>query len=319
MHRQPEDFSSLYELLEYFKDEHICTSYLVEQRWQGHVICHHCNHNKVYELKGENKRFKCAACRKQFTAKAGTIFEDSKLPLRKWFAAIYLVLSHRKGISSYQLARDLKISQKTAWFLGMRIRNAIKQGTFDKQLTGVVEVDETFIGGKNKNRHADKKLRLNTGRSHKDKTPVLGIIQRGGELRAFVIPNTSQQIIQPIIEEQVAYHSTIYTDEWNAYRYLWVFYDHAIVEHSVRQYVNGEAHTNTLEGFWSQLKRSIIGIYVKVSPGYLQRYVDEAVYRYNSRKLSDGHKALNLLSKSGGSIKYKQLVYEGKKGKQKTY
>ena len=317
-HKSPEQFSSLYELLDYFTDEQVCISYLEEQRWQGNMTCVHCNHDRVYTLQGANKRYKCASCRKQFTAKANTIFEDSKLPLRKWFAAIYLILAHRKGLSSYQLARDLKVTQKTAWFLGMRIRNAIKQGTFDKPLEGIVEVDETFVGGKNKNRHANKKVKYSQGRSYKDKTPVVGLVQRGGELRAFAVPDTKQETIQPIVEEQVQYGATVYTDEWWAYRQLHNYYNHAIVNHAARQYVNGEAHTNTIEGFWGQFKRSIIGIYVKVSPQHLQRYVDEAVYRYNTKHLLDGHKALILLAKNTGSIKYKQLVHASKKSNKKS-
>jgi transposase-like protein len=314
VYKSPEEFSSLYELLEYFKDENTCLQYLAQQRWQGNVCCPHCQHNVIYTLQGATKRYKCAKCRKQFTAKANTIFEDSKLPLRKWFMAIYLILSHRKGLSSYQLARDLKITQKTAWFLGMRIRNAIKQGSFEKPLEGTIEIDETFVGGKNKNRHANKKFKYSQGRSFQDKTPVLGMVKRKGELRAFAIPDTKGETIQPIVEEQVKYGSTIYTDEWMAYRKLHNFYNHGIVDHAAKQYVNGDAHTNTIEGFWGQFKRSIIGIYVKVSPKHLQRYVDEAVYRYNCKHLLDGHKALNLLCKQEGSLKYKQLVY----GKQKN-
>ncbi|WP_462240665.1 IS1595 family transposase [Ferruginibacter sp.] len=309
MYKSPDQFSSLFELLEYFNNEQICLAYLAEQRWQGEVECHFCKHTNVYELKGKTKRYKCAACRQQFNAKAGTIFEDSKIPLRKWYAAIYLILSHRKGISSYQLARDLKLTQKTAWFMGHRIRYAIKQGTFDKALDGIVEMDETFVGGKNKNRHADKKVKQCQGRSFKDKTPVFGMVQRQGELRAFVIPDTKAESIQPIVQDQVEYGSTIYSDEWHAYRGLNRYYDHAIVNHAARQYVDGEIHTNTIEGFWGQFKRSIIGIYHQVSPKHLQRYVDEAVYRYNNKALTDGHKALNLLQKSTGSLKYKALVY----------
>ncbi len=312
LYKQPDQFNSLYELLEYFNTEDICLGYLAEQRWQSEVSCTHCNHTKTYQLKGKTKRYKCASCRKQFNAKAGTIFEDSKIPLRKWFAAIYLILAHRKGLSSHQLARDLNVTQKTAWFMGHRIRYAIKQGTFDKCLDGVIEIDETFVGGKNKNRHHNKKVKNSQGRSFKDKTPVLGIVQRQGELRAFTIPDTKQETIQPIVEEQIQYGATIYTDEWWAYRDLNLLYDHEIVNHAARQYVNGTVHTNTIEGFWGQFKRSIIGIYVQVSPKHLQRYVDEAVYRYNNKQLADGHKALNLLSKNSGSLKYKQLVY-GKK------
>ena len=147
--------------------------------------------------------------------------------------------------------------------MGHRIRHAIKQGTFEKPLDGTIEIDETFVGGKNKNRHHNKKVKQSQGRSYKDKTPVLGIIQRQGELRAFTIPDTKQDTIQPIIEDQIKYGATIYTDEWWAYRQLYQLYNHAIVNHAARQYVDGNIHTNTIEGFWGQFKRSIIGIYVQ--------------------------------------------------------
>ncbi len=307
-YKSPEQFSSLFELFEYFKDEQTCHGYLAEQRWPDGIECPHCDCKNIYTLQGANKRYKCGGCRKQFTARANTIFEDSKLPLRKWFAAIYLILAHRKGISSYQLARDLKITQKSAWFLGHRVRHAIKQGDFSKPLEDTVEIDETFVGGKNKNRHWDKKVKNSQGRSFKDKTPVMGLLQRGGELRAFVVPNTKLDILEPIIFEHVKFGSNLLSDEW--YREL-LEYNHGIVVHGRGEYVNGEIYTNTLEGFWSHLKRSIIGIYHKVSPKHLQRYVDEAVYRYNNRLLSDAHKALLLLSKTNSSLKYRQLVYNG--------
>lgn len=307
-YKSPEQFSSLFELFEYFKDEQTCHGYLAEQRWQDGIECPHCECKNIYTLQGANKRYKCAKCRKQFTARANTIFEDSKIPLRKWFAAIYLILAHRKGISSYQLARDLKITQKSAWFLGHRIRHAIKQGDFSKPLDGEVEIDETFVGGKNKNRHWDKKVKHSQGRSFKDKTPVMGLLQRHGELRAFVVPNTKLELLEPIIYEHVKFSSCLLSDEW--YREL-PEYNHGIVAHGKGIYVTGEIYTNTLEGFWSHLKRSIIGVYHKVSPKHLQRYVDEAVYRYNNRLLSNGHKALLLLSKTNSSLKYRQLVYNG--------
>lgn len=232
VYKSPEQFSSLFELFEYFKDEQTCLAYLAQQRWQGNIECPHCCHNKIYTLKGQVKRYKCAVCRKQFTAKANTVFEDSKLPLRKWFAAIYLILGHKKGISSYQLARDLNITQKTAWFLGHRIRHAIKQGSFSKQLEGIVESDETFIGGKNKNRHADKKVKNSQGRSFKDKTPVHGLLQRGGELRAFVIPNTKMENLIPTIFQNVKQGSRLMTDEW--YSHIPIYYEHEIVMHSAK-------------------------------------------------------------------------------------
>lgn len=246
-HKSPDQFSSLYELLEYFNSEQVCLKYLAHQRWQDNVTCPHCEHDKVYELNGANKRFKCAACRKHFTAKAGLIFEDSKVPLCKWFAAIYLVLSHRKGISSYQLARDIGVTQKTAWFLAMRIRNAIKQGTFERQLSGIVEVDETFVGGKNKNRHKNKRVPKSTGRSYKDKTPVQGLLERSGDLRAFVVPNTKLQILELIVIENVEFGSRLMTDEWYSNM---PDYQHEIVRHGRGEYVNGACHINTLEGVW---------------------------------------------------------------------
>lgn len=301
----PEEFSSLYELMEYFNNEEVCLKYLSEQRWGGNVVCPHCENDKVYTLTKQNKRYKCSKCKRHFTAKAGTIFEDSKVPLRKWFAAIYLVLSHKKGISSHQLGRDLKVTQKTAWFMGMRIRNAIKQGTFENQLSGIVESDETFVGGKNKNRHRNKKVKNNQGRAYKDKTPVHGLIERGGELRAFVVPDTKMETLVPLIVENVEFGSKLMTDEW--YSQL-LNYNHKIVRHGIGQYVDGEIHTNTLEGFWGLLKRQIIGTHHKVSPKHLQKYVDESVYRYNTKSFSDCYKALSILAKNDGSIKYKQLI-----------
>lgn len=302
----PEEFSSLFQLLEYFSTEQICLDYLSEQRWQDGVICPHCDHDKIYLLQGANKRYKCTACRKQFTAKAGLIFEDSKISLRKWFAAIYLVLSHKKGISSYQLARDIGVTQKTGWFMAMRIRNAIKQGTFETQLNGIVESDETFVGGKNKNRHKDKRVKNSQGRAYKDKTPVHGLIQRGGELRAFVVPNTKMETLVPLIVENVEFGSRLMTDEW--YSPL-LNYQHEIVKHGSGQYVNGDCHTNTLEGFWGLFKRQVVGTHHHVTPRHLQRYVDESVFRYNTKGFSDGYRALTILAKNEGSLKYKQLIY----------
>jgi len=333
----PDSFSGLYELMEYFDSEQKCLDYLTESLYGNNITCPHCNHEKVYKF-SDNVRFKCASCRKQFTAKAGTIFEDSKIPLRKWFMAIYLIVSHKKGISSHQLARDLKVTQKTGWFMLMRIRHAILQGSFEKPLEGVIECDETFIGGKNKNRHADKKVKNSQGRSFKDKTPVMGIIEREiaevvprpnknnpekivnekvvskeSFLYGVTIPNTQEASIRPIIEERVKKGSIVYTDEWWAYRNLCENYNHEFVNHAAKQYVDGEAYTNTLEGFWSLFKRSILGIYHSVSPEHLQRYIDEAVFRYNTRKDNDGNRVSLFLTKlNEGSLKYKQLIHDKK-------
>lgn len=171
-----ENFNSLLEVYDYFSDEQKCLDYLATQRWDGEIICPHCNHNKIYAFQ-DKKRFKCAKCRQQFTAKVGTIFEDSKVAMRKWFIAIYLVTSHKNGISSHQLAKDIKVTQKTAWFMLQRIRFGLGANVDTDELEGTIELDETFVGGKNKNRHADKKVENSQGRSFKDKTPVMGMLQ----------------------------------------------------------------------------------------------------------------------------------------------
>jgi transposase-like protein len=305
--KSPEDFSSLFELLEYFTTEEVCLNYLTFQRWQGAITCPFCDHDRIYDLKGANKRFKCGACHKHFTAKAGTIFEDSKIPLRKWFAALYLILSHRKGVSSYQLARDLKLTQKTAWFLGHRIRNAIRQGSFDRPLDGIVEIDETFVGGKNKNRHWDKKAKNSQGGS--DKTIVFGMLERDGIVRAFPVPTRKIQFTVPLIERNVEESAILMTDDF--YPQI-EGHEHHIVNHSLKQYAIGENSTNGIENFWGNFKR-IFAVYHKVSHKHLRRYVDESVFRFNVRRQPDGFRVLNLLSElNGSSLKYKQLVYEQK-------
>lgn len=304
--KSPEEFSSLYELLEYFTDEQVCLNYLTFQRWQGNIICPACNKDKIYDLRGANKRFKCASCYKQFTAKAGTIFEDSKIPLRKWFAALYLLLSHRKGVSSYQLARDLKLTQKTAWFLGHRIRYAIRQGSFEKPLSGIVEIDETFVGGKNKNRHWDKKINNSHGGS--GKSIVFGMLERGGMVRAFPVPTRKVAFTVPLIQSHVEESAVLMTDDF--YPHI-EGHEHHIVNHSLKQYAIGENTTNGIENFWGNFKR-IFAVYHKVSSKHLHRYVDESVFRFNERKNTDGFRMLNLLSELNGSLKYKQLVYEQK-------
>lgn len=313
-YKSPEDFSSLFELLDYFKDEKTCLDYLTFQRWQGAITCPFCEHDRIYDLKGVNKRFKCGACHKHFTAKAGTIFEDSKIPLRKWFAALYLIVSHRKGVSSYQLARDLKLTQKTAWFLGHRIRHALKQGSFDRPMQAIVEADETFVGGKNKNRHWDKKIPGGQGGS--GKAIVFGMLERDGIVRAFPIPTRKLQYSVPLIHKHVDPSAILMTDDF--YPKLEGFADHGIVNHSMKQYAIGNDSTNGIENFWGNFKR-IFAVYHKVSEKHLHRYVDESVYRFNVRKQADGERTLNLLQDlAGTSLKYKQLVYEQKPQKEKA-
>lgn len=300
-------FNSILELINYFNTEEICAKYLAYQRWDGNPTCPHCDHNKIYELKGKNKRYKCASCRKQFSVRVGTIFEDSKIKLQKWFTAIWLVTSHKKGISSLQLHRDLNVTQKTAWFMLQRIRYALSYD-FTDSLDGEVEADETYVGGKNKNRHASKKIPNSQGRSSNDKTAVVGMVERKGLLTASIVENVKSETLSREVIKNVKKSAVLYTDEWLGYNGLKRIYDHSIVKHNKGEYVNGRVHTNTIEGFWSLLKRGIFGIYHFTSKKHLQKYVDEFVFRYNTRDISESFRFQFYLSNCEGKLTYKQLT-----------
>lgn len=304
-----EDFSGLVELMKYFSNEQKCAKYFAQKQWGGKPECPHCKHDKVYAFK-DNKRYKCAKCRQLFNVKTGTIFEDSKISLRKWFVAIYLVTSHKKGISSYQLSKDIKVTQKTAWFMLHRIRFALQYG-FDKPLgdvSGIVEIDETFVGGKYRNRHADKKVEKSTGRSFKDKVPVLGMLERGGKVRAIVVSQTKTKVLQPIVEKHIYPDIDVMTDEWWKHSTLNTNFNHMYINHSTRQYAIGDIHTNGIEAFWSHFKRSIIGIYHRTSRKHLQYYVNEAVFRHNTRNMSECQRTNEVLLNLNVRLTYKNLT-----------
>lgn len=295
-------FNSLFELFEAFPDDESCIVYLEQLFWPDEVISPFDETSKVYHL-GDHK-YMCKNTQKLFNVKIGTIFEGTKLSLRKWFAAIWLLASNKKGISSIQLSRDLGITQKTAWYILQKIRTCFICKN-DGQLDGEIECDETFVGGKNKNRHWDKKVKNSQGRSFIDKTPVLGMLQRGGDVICRVVENTSRHQITPNILKFVKRTATLYTDEWQGYSEVSKIYSHYSVDHGKKQYVDGNVYTNTLEGFWSIFKRGIIGIYHKVSRKHLQLYVNEFVFRYNTRKISESSRFNLLLC----NIKYK-LTYQ---------
>lgn len=284
-------FNSLIELTDAFPTEEVCLKYLESLIWEDGVVSPFDPESKVYVC--SNNRYICKNTGKSFNVKTGTIFENTKLPLRKWFMAIWLVLSHKKGISSLQLSRDIKVTQKTAWFMLQRIRECLMCKN-EGRLENEVEADETFVGGKNKNRHKDKKVKKCQGRSFKDKTPVLGMVERKGEVVTRVIKSTSRSEITPIIQQFVDKRAVLYTDEWGGYDEIDKSYYHYTVDHGKGQYVNGRIYTNTIEGFWTGLKRGYIGIYHYMSPKHLQRYANEFTFRYNTRKVSDFHK-FNLL------------------------
>ncbi|MFC4688429.1 IS1595 family transposase [Epilithonimonas pallida] len=302
------NIKSVYQLVQTFSTEQICIDYLEEQRWGGIIESPYDSDSKVYKCK--NNQYRCKTTGKYFNVKTGTMFENSKISLRKWFLAIWLVTSHKKGISSLQLAKDIDVTQKTAWFMLQRIRSCFGIEN-NNELEGVVECDETFIGGKNKNRHKDKKVPFSQGRSYKDKVPVMGMLQRDGKMNAFVVTDTKRNSIQPLIYKYVNPETTVLiSDEWLGYNGLSKYYDHRIIDHSKKEYVSLQdksVHTNNIEGSWRILKNSVNGMYNYVSKKHLQKYVDEFVYRFNLRKVTDQEKFRYLLSNSNVRTKYREL------------
>lgn len=300
------DFNSILDLLKAFPDEQTCIDHLEKLRWNGNVLSPFDKTSKVYKCKGN--KYRCKNTGKYFNVKTNTLFDNTKIQLQKWFLAIYLVTSHKKGISSLQLSRDLDITQKTAWFMLQRIRNCFGISDND-QLDNEVEIDETFVGGKNKNRHTDKKVENSQGRSFKDKTPVLGMIERKGKLIAKVINDTKGETLTPEIINTVKITASVITDEWMGYNSLQRIYDHSFVKHNQGEYVKGSIYTNTIEGFWSLLKRGIVGIYHFTTRKHLQKYVDEFVFRYNTRQISTQNRFNYLLSNLENRLTYKELIY----------
>jgi len=304
-------FNSFMQMLDVLPDDKACREFLEQLRWNGEPVCPHCGsiNKDHYELKkkGEFKGLrKCKDCKERFTVTVKTMFEGSHISLRKWFIAIYIFSSHKKGISSLQLHRDLGVTQKTAWFMLSRIRNTFKPKSA-KKLTGTIQADETFVGGKNKNRHVDKKVKESQGRSVKDKTPVFGLLSNG-QVNTKVVSDTKAETLKPIIYQMVENGSVVVTDEWNAYKGLIRDYQHKVLKHSEGQYVNNDFHTNSVEGFWSLLKRGIFGIYHSTSPKHLNKYCDEFSYRYNTREISDSDRFSLSLVNANERLTYKQLI-----------
>lgn len=300
-------FKSLTQMLKRFPDEQSCIDYLTEIRWRKGQFCPYCGSQKIYHFSNK-KTHKCGVCRKRFSIKVGTIFEDTKIPLQKWFIAIYFLTCHAKGISSVQLGKDLGVTQKTAWFIAHRLREAAKTKAFNAPLKQTVETDETYIGGKEKNKHANKRVAGTQGRSNKTKNTAVVILQRGGELRAFQTPDATSPTLHNLIRDNVALGSRVYTDEYRAYNGLETYYLHSSVNHVNGQYVIGDAHTNTAEGFFSILKRGIIGIYHFTSKKHLQRYLNEFSFRYNQRDEENGSGFTALLCNCEHRLTYKGLI-----------
>jgi transposase-like protein len=309
------EFSTLYELFEAIPDEAAALAHFRAVRWKGGAFCPYCGSVRIYDIKGGTKgraRHKCGDCRLSFSIKVGTIFEDTKIPMRKWLAAVWLITSHKKGIASTQLARDIGVTQKTAWFMLHRLRHAARTRSFNRPLNGEVEVDETFIGGKMGNRPLKERIAFKeagiyrTGPKHK--AVVMGLLERGGELRAGVVAGTSQDDLEVVVRAHVAEGATVYTDEHRGYRDLTHGYDHQTVAHRAKEYARGEVHTNSLEGFWSLLKRQIYGIHHWVSVKHLDQYVAEAAWRYMLRGKADGQRVTTLLAQTAGRLTYADLI-----------
>jgi len=273
----------------YFADSANCRDYLVARRWPNGVTCPRCDSDKVVFLEKYN-RWQCSSTHaaRQFTSKTGTIMEDSPIGLDKWLMAMWLIVNCKNGISSYEIHRALGITQKSAWFLDHRIRMALHTGSFENLLSGEVEADEAFIGGKARNMHKDKRAEKITGTGGKDKAMVLGILQRGGKVRTKVVENRKRKALQAEVRQHVEAGPALYTDALKSYEGLNEF-QHQVVDHAV-QYVDGKIHTNGLENFWSLSKRGISGTYVSVEPFHLFRYLDEQSFRFNERKMTDGER-----------------------------
>jgi len=279
---------SLQEAIVYFSNPDNCIDYLALRRWpDGKVICPTCGSDKV-KFNPARRLWQCSTHhpKRQFSVKVGTVMEDSAIPLDKWMTATWMVTNCKNGVSSYEIARDVKVTQKSAWFMLHRIRLAMQDDFFGSKLGGEVEVDETFIGGKSRNMHLSKRKQRITGTGGADKTIVFGMLERGGRVRAKVMPNRKMESVQPEIRQHVTAGTALYSDEWVAYRGLETDYAHQIIDHAV-QYVDGRVHTNSMENFWSLLKRGIAGTYVSVEPFHLFRYLDEQMFRFNNRKNID--------------------------------
>jgi transposase-like protein len=299
---------SLIEAVVYFSDKAKASDFVAKMRWaDGIPICPNCDSRDHYYL-AKRQVWKCKLCKKQFSVKVGTIFEDSPLPLTKWLPAVWLLANSKNGVSSHELARAIGVTQKTAWFMLHRIREAMRNGSTDK-LSGIVEVDETYVGGVAKNMHAKDRKRRITGGGGVDKTAVIGALQRGGEVRAELITDMSATGLQGYVRDNVADDSKVFTDAASAYKGLRWNFEHGATDHKAGEYVSGIIHTNGIEGFWALLKRSIRGTYIAIAPKHLQAYIDERAFAYNNREDHDLFRFVKTVSQiSGRRLTYRELA-----------
>ena len=297
---------TLVEAIRFFADPDICVRFVAAVRWPDGPECPNCQGRQHFYLK-TRRVWKCKGCEKQFSIKVGTIFEDSAVPLDKWLVAFWMLLNCKNGVSSYEIARDIKVTQRTAWFMLQRLRLATQTKSF-KKLSGDVEVDESFIGGRARNMHADRRAQKIHGTGPDGKAIVAAVLERGGKVHAVVIPKRRKQQLQTLVRENVELGSNLYSDALKSYEGLSEDFAHNVIDHA-EQYVDGQVHTNGMENFWSLLKRGIKGTYVSVEPYHLFRYVDEQVYRFNHRKESDAERFMGGLSQiAGRRLTWNQLM-----------
>ena len=304
--------TTLQEAVIYFANPDNCVAYMVARRWPDGVVCPRCGSRKVSFLATQRK-WQCTSRhdKRQFTLKTGTIFEDSPLGLDKWLVAVWMLANCKNGASSWEMHRTLGVTQKTAWFMLHRIRLALQDTEAGGKLGGEVEVDETFIGGKARNMHADKRAEKIKGRGPEGKTIVAAVLERGGKVRTKVIANRRKKSLQSLVRDNVEEGSSLYSDDLKSYDGLGADYAHEVINHAV-EYVRENVHVNGMENYWSLLKRGINGTYVSVEPFHLFRYCDEQAFRFNTRLSADGE-AINdgdRFSMAVGKIVGKRLTYK---------
>ena len=312
--------TTLMEAMRLFADPEVAREFMVELRWPNGVACPTCGSVEVSWLVNVS-RWQCKSKhpKRQFSVKVGTVMEDSPIGLDKWLATIWMIANDKNGISSYEVARSVGVTQTSAWFMLQRIRLAMEDGTFNK-MKGEVEADETYIGGKARNMHHDRKMRtFGTGKpsGFSGKAAVMGFIQREGPdghsvVRAKQIASATRGELEANVRENVEAGSALFTDGAGGYRFLGDEYEHGVVEHDARQYVDGNITTNRIENFWALLKRSLDGTYVSVEPFHLFRYLDEQVFRFNTRQMKDGDRfKVAAASVVGKRLTYAQLINSG--------
>lgn len=301
------EFKSIFDLIAAFPTEQSCIDHLERLSWNGTPVSPFDAESKVYKCK--KNRYKCKNTGKYFNVRTGTIFDNTKIPLQKWFLALYVFSSHKKGISSHQLARDITVTQKSAWFLLHRLRYAFDHPNFKKAVGNVVEIDECGIGGQSYYKHANKKTKNDEGATISNKTSVIGLRERDGNIIAKVVEDRTKETLLPVIYENVEPGSILMTDEYPGYNDLSNYFEHYTVNHSAKEWVNEMAHINGMENFWSHVKRGIDGIYHWVSGEHLQAYIDEFTLRFNTRKFqTQGRFDFILSGIAGKRLTYKNLI-----------